>query len=257
MLDLQEPLPHKGVVENCNNLLHYGCWNSRYECPFNPEEEQEKRRFLPNIPYKLLTYPNCDLDWKPCIRWLPSPRYSEAPLPHIKDAKFPESIRLQRSYPRSSLEAGSEWSFYPNFGCSTTYHVGKRCIIGGVHKSSQVGSHDHTLPMSTGRRKKVFDPRNGIPEAHPGDKPFRTVEYSPGFHKFGSTMPVVILRESFKVKSDTFIPLQKLPKKPSVPFKVKVNIQSLEEEKRDVEDLNRWKPAQRSFLFELPGNGQK
>ncbi|XP_077149188.1 spermatogenesis-associated serine-rich protein 1 isoform X2 [Ranitomeya variabilis] len=153
MLDLQEPLPHKDVVENCNNLLHHGCWNSRYECPFNPEV-QEKTSFLPNIPYKLPTYPNCDLDWKPCIRWLPSPRYSEAPLPHIKDAKFPESIRLQRSYPRSSLEAGSEWSFYPNFGCPTTYHVGKRCIIGGVHKSSQVGSHDHTLPMSNGRRKK-------------------------------------------------------------------------------------------------------
>ncbi|XP_073442693.1 spermatogenesis-associated serine-rich protein 1 isoform X2 [Dendrobates tinctorius] len=235
MLDLQEPLPHKDVAENCN-LLHHDCCKNRYECPSNREEEQEKRSFLPNIPYKLPTYPNCDLDWKPCIRWLPSPRYSEAPLPHIKDAKFPEGIRLQRSYPKSRLDAGSEWSFYPNFGCPITYHVGKRCIIDGVHKSSQVGSHDHTLPMSTGRRKKVFDPRNGIPEAHPGDKPFRTVEYSPGFHKFGSTMPVVIF---------------------SVPFKVKVNIQSLEEEKRDVEDLNRWKPAQRSFLFELPGNGQR
>ncbi|CAJ0967657.1 unnamed protein product [Ranitomeya imitator] len=196
--------------------------------PTNYSPIQTYREY--DISYFPIVLHSCDLDWKPCIRWLPSPRYSEAPLPHIKDAKFPERIRLQRSYPMqkagepldhntprlnmrsrildgpcshtgpvvispgSSLEAGSEWSFYPNFGCSTTYHVGKRCIIGGVHKSSQVGSHDHTLPMSTGRRKKVFDPRNGIPEAHPGDKPFRTVEYSPGFHKFGSTMPVVILR---------------------------------------------------------------
>ncbi|XP_075719674.1 spermatogenesis-associated serine-rich protein 1 [Rhinoderma darwinii] len=203
---------------------------------------------------RLNTSTCCDLD---CVRWLPSPRYSEAPLPHITDVIFPERLGLQRSYPKSSLDVGAEWSFYPNYGCPCTYHVGKRCIIGGVHRSSQVGKHLHTLPTSIGIKKKVFDPRNGIPEAHPGDKPFRTVEYSSGFHKLGSTMPVVNFRESYKVKADTFIPLQKLPKKSGVPYKVKIHMQNLEEDKRDVEELNTWKPAQRFFLFQLPGNGQR
>ncbi|KAM3931864.1 spermatogenesis-associated serine-rich protein 1 [Leptodactylus fuscus] len=257
MLDLQEPIPHKGFSENCNNLLHHGCSCYQQERHFNHDEELDKGSFLPTIDYKVPTYPNCDLDWKPCVRWLPSPRYSEAPLPHIKDIKFPERIRLQRSYPRSSLNVGSEWSFYPTLGHPVTYHTGKRCVIGGVHKSSQMGSHVLTLPMRIGRKKKVLYPRNGIPEVHPGDKPFRTVEYSLDFHKLGSTLPVVNFRESYKVKADTFIPLQELPKRPGVPCNVKIHMQNLEEEKRDVEELNSWKPAQRSFLFELPGNGQK
>ncbi|KAG8580036.1 hypothetical protein GDO81_007100, partial [Engystomops pustulosus] len=233
------------ILDNCNNLLHHGCHCNQDVWPSHPE--QDKRTFFPVIDHKVPIHPNCDLDWKPCIRWLPSPRYSEAPLPHIKDAKFPDGIRLQRSYPRSSLRLGSEWSFYPNFGCPFTYHVGKRCIIDGVHKSSHTDSHVHTLPLSTGRKKKVFDPRNGIPAIHPGDKPFRTVEYSHDFHKLGSTLPVVNFRESYKVTADTFIPLQKLPKRPGVPYKVKIHSQNLEAEKKDVEELNRWKPARRSF----------
>ncbi|XP_040286913.1 spermatogenesis-associated serine-rich protein 1 [Bufo bufo] len=257
MLDLLENLPHRDFLENCNNLLHHDCTCNPEEPHSNSEEEQHDRNVFPNIHYKSPTYPNCDLDWKPCIRWLPSPRYSDAPLPHIKDVKFPERIRLQRSYPKSSLNVGTEWSFYPNDGCPFTYHVGKRCIIGDVHRSSQVDSHVHTLPMSIGKKKKVFDPRNGIPEAHPGDKPFRTVEYSPGFHMLGSTMPVVNFRESYKIKADTFIPLQKLSKRPRVPYKVMIHKQNLEEEKKDVQELNRWKPAKRFFLFELPRNGQK
>ncbi|XP_069830105.1 spermatogenesis-associated serine-rich protein 1, partial [Dendropsophus ebraccatus] len=238
-------------------LLHHGCNFKHNECHPISKEEQGKRSFLPIIHHNVPTYPNCDLDWKPSVRWLPSPRYSEAPLPHIKDVKFPEHIRLQRSYPRSSLEVGAEWSFYPNFGCPFTYHTGKRCIIGGVHRGSQEDAHVHTLPMSTGIKKKVFDPRNGIPESHPGDKAYSFVEYSPGFHRLGSTMPVVNSRESYKVKADTFIPLQKLSRRPSIPYKAKIQVQNLEEDRRDVEELNRWKPAQRSFLFELPGNGQK
>ncbi|XP_066445265.1 spermatogenesis-associated serine-rich protein 1 isoform X1 [Eleutherodactylus coqui] len=254
MLDLQEPLPYKDVLEHCNNLLHYDCNCKQDKWHSNREEEKDERSFFPNIHCNVPTYPNYQ-DGKPCIRWLPSPRYSEAPLPHIKDIKFPEQIRLQRTYPRSCLHVGSEWSFYPNFGCPFTYHAGKRCIFGGVHKSSLVGSQVQTLTMSTGKKKKVFDLRNGIPEAYPGDKPFHSVEYSPDFHKLGSAMPVVISRESYKIKADTFIPLQKLPKRPSIPYKVKIHMQNMEEEKRDVEELNRWKPAQRSFLFELPGNG--
>ncbi|XP_063771327.1 spermatogenesis-associated serine-rich protein 1 isoform X2 [Pseudophryne corroboree] len=160
------------------------------------------------------------------------------------------------SHKGSNLDMGAEWSFYPNCGFPLIYHVGKRCFIDGIHQSSQTSTPAQTLPMGLGRKKKVPDPRNGISAAQPGDKPFRTVEYSPSFYKFGSTLPMVNFRGSYRIKADTFIPLQKLPKEPRVPFRVKLRRQNLEEEKRDVEELNTWKPAQRSFLFDPPGNGK-
>ncbi|XP_072266461.1 spermatogenesis-associated serine-rich protein 1 [Pyxicephalus adspersus] len=243
---LQDTLPCKDDGEACNFC--------QYDNHYHPEEINGNGIYLPLIPNAALVYPNCDLDWKPSVRWLPSPRYSDAPLPHIKENKFPDRIRLQRSYPGRNLAGGAEWSFYPNFGLSFTYHTGKRCIIDGVHQSSQMSSRLQALPTCLGRKKKVSDPRNGIPEAHPGDKPFHTVEYSTDFHKFGSTVPVVNFRESYKVKADTFIPLQKLPKTPCVPYKVKVQKKSLAEEIRDVKELNSWKPAKRSFLFNLASN---
>lgn len=44
----------------------------------------------------------CDLDWKSQLRWIPEPRYSDAPFPHIKDIKFPNERKLMRSFPRES-----------------------------------------------------------------------------------------------------------------------------------------------------------
>ncbi|XP_075056591.1 spermatogenesis-associated serine-rich protein 1 [Mixophyes fleayi] len=248
--EVRDPLSHTDDIEDCYALLHRGGNYNQFE------EVNGKGVYLPLIHYKVPTYPNCDLDWKPCVRCLPSPRYSDAPLPHIKDIKFLDGLQLQRSFPRSHLDVGAEWSFYPNFGFPFTYHIGKRCIIDGIHRKSQSSTPVRTLPLGLMRKKKVSDPRNGIPTAQLGDKPFRTVEYSPGFHKFGSTLPVVNFRESYKIKADTFIPLQKLPMEPCAPFRVKIRRQHLEEEKRDVKELNTWKPAQRSFLFDLPGIGR-
>ena len=36
----------------------------------------------------------------------------------------------------------------------------------------------------------LVDKRNGIPEASPGDKSYQVPEYSPSFHKYGSTRPI-------------------------------------------------------------------
>ena len=36
-----------------------------------------------------------------------------------------------------------------------------------------------------------IDKRNGIGEASPGDKNYQVPEYSPGFHKLGSSLPIV------------------------------------------------------------------
>lgn len=38
---------------------------------------------------------------------------------------------------------------------------------------------------------KVIDRRNGIPAASPGDKSYKSVEYSPDFYKISSTLPAV------------------------------------------------------------------
>uniref|UniRef100_A0A8C5MPF9 Uncharacterized protein n=1 Tax=Leptobrachium leishanense TaxID=445787 RepID=A0A8C5MPF9_9ANUR len=181
---------------------------------YNPVEEHHNGSYLPPIHYSLAEHPNCDLFWKPSARWLPSPRYPDAPFPHIKDCKFPENIRLLRSYPRSNEDVQEEWSFYPNLGLPFTYHTGKRCTFHGRHFSNRASENTQALSTCLGRKRKVADTRNGIPEANPGDKPFHIPEYSPNFHRFGSTRPVVNFKSSYKVKADTFIPLLKLPQTP-------------------------------------------
>ncbi|XP_063296900.1 spermatogenesis-associated serine-rich protein 1 [Pelobates fuscus] len=224
---------------------------------YDPDEEYAKRISLPPIKYIMSTHPNCDLNWKPTARWLPSPRYSDAPFPHIKDCKFPESIKLLRSYPRSKSGIHPEWTFYPTLGFPFTYHDGKRCTFQGIHFSNRASEDRQILPACLGRKKKVIDPRNGIPEANPGDKPFHTPEYSNDFHKFGSTRPLVNFKSSYKVKADTFIPLLKMPQTPCVPYRIKAQHQIKKEEKREVEELNDWKPSTRSFHFDIPSTVQK
>ncbi|KAE8605271.1 hypothetical protein XENTR_v10015047 [Xenopus tropicalis] len=168
---------------------------------------------LPSINYPVPSYPNSDLDWKPSARWLPSPRYSDAPFPHIKDMKFPDRIRLMRQGP-SPGDMGSEWSFYPTSGLPFTYHLGKRCAFEGRHLGNRASLDVQQLDTCFGKKKKVRDPRNGIPFSNPGDKPFHSPEYSPSFHKFGSTRPLISFRDSYRVRADTFIPLQKMPPNP-------------------------------------------
>ncbi|XP_041421013.1 spermatogenesis-associated serine-rich protein 1 isoform X1 [Xenopus laevis] len=211
---------------------------------------------LPSINCPVPSYPNWDLDWKPSARWLPSPRYSDAPFPHIKDMKFPDRIRLMRPGPRH-IHMGAEWSFYPNSGLPFTYHTGKRCSFEGTHLGNRTSLDVEKLEANIGTKKKVCDPRNGIPLSNPGDKPFISPEYSPSFHKFGSTRPLVNLRDSYRVRADTFIPLQKPPPKPRVPYREKEAKQNWEESKQEVKELNTWKPSQRSFTLELPVNGQQ
>ncbi|XP_053567130.1 spermatogenesis-associated serine-rich protein 1 [Bombina bombina] len=239
-------------------LSYHGCASRQLQdWYYNPTDEAGTGICLPLIQSTLPAYPNCDLDWKPTARWLPSPQYSDAPFPHIKDIKFPDRIRLLRSCPRVCQGEGSEWSFYPNFGLPFTYHTGKRCVFDGLHLRNWTSLDVKTLPSCLGRRKKVQDSRNGIPLAAPGDKSFSTPEYSPNFHKFGSTRPVVNFRELYTVNADTFIPLQKLPRSPRIPYSIKVQRQQLEEEKRDVKQLSGWKPSPPPDLFKVPKNAQR
>ncbi|XP_075450969.1 spermatogenesis-associated serine-rich protein 1 isoform X2 [Ascaphus truei] len=206
MAELDKRPLQKAVDQDCKVLLQHD-WGSRSSMKSNgwhytPQWECEEESYLPPIQCTMPSYPNCDLDWKPTSRWLPSPQYSDAPFPHIKDNKFPDGIRLLRSSP-------------------------------------------------------VYDPRNGIPAATPGDNSFRTPEYSLNFHKFGSTRPVVTFWKPYEAKADTFIPLQKLPKTPCVPYTIKEQKRRMEYEKKEVRALSKWKPSPRLFLLDIPCNAQK
>ncbi|ROL43422.1 hypothetical protein DPX16_17243 [Anabarilius grahami] len=132
----------------------------------------KQQDFKPHIRHIEPVLTECDLDWKSHLRWIPEPRYSDAPFPHIKDIKFPDERKLMRSFPHSEiifqnlyiyrhvhLEANmmseSEWSFYPNFGQPKTYHTGKRCFMDGInHTRSMRCISENSLESSIGRKKQ-------------------------------------------------------------------------------------------------------
>ncbi|MGH0173989.1 UNVERIFIED_CONTAM: hypothetical protein FKN15_066801 [Acipenser sinensis] len=95
-----------------------------------------------------------DLDWNSRVRWLPHPRYSDAPFPEIKAIRFPSETRLLRSFPEANMESNSEWTFYPRFGLPVTYHFGKKCTINGVHVRNLTSTSEQTVPMMVGRKKQ-------------------------------------------------------------------------------------------------------
>ncbi|XP_021324332.2 spermatogenesis-associated serine-rich protein 1 isoform X3 [Danio rerio] len=69
----------------------------------------KERDFKPHITHIEPVLTECDLDWKSHLRWIPEPRYSDAPFPHIKDIKFPSERKLMRSFPLTD-----KYSNYPS-----------------------------------------------------------------------------------------------------------------------------------------------
>ncbi|XP_062813304.1 spermatogenesis-associated serine-rich protein 1 isoform X1 [Anolis carolinensis] len=154
-------------------------------------------------------------------------------------------VKHPSSSPQENVNSSLEWTFYPTSG-NITYYTGKKCIFDGIYMRNKTTSTEKTLEMCTGRKKFVDEiaSRNGIPLVTPGDHPYATPEQSPDFHKTGSTRsPVYFGSAVYKKKSDTFIPLQRLPETPSVPFRIKEKQQELEREKAEVRNLDYWKPA--------------
>lgn len=176
------------------------------------------------------------------------PLCSDAHPPETKLAKETNQlskVRLLNSSSRDNECSDMEWTFYPSSG-NRTYHTGKKCIFDGIHLRTKTTSSERTLQMCIGKKKYVtqIESRNGIPSVTPGDHPYECPEQSTDFYKFGSTMPPVNFGSAmFKKKSDTFIPLQRLPGVPCVPFHIKEKQQELEKEKLEVKNLDLWKPA--------------
>ncbi|XP_032227835.2 uncharacterized protein LOC5503646 [Nematostella vectensis] len=100
-----------------------------------------------------------------------------------------------------------------------------------------------TLSKALGAKKKVWDSRNGIPVASPGDNSYQVPEYSRSFHKFGSTRSVVCFGGRLEYVPDTFVPLQDLPLRPRMSFLEKEIRQRKVNEILEVIDLDGWKPS--------------
>ncbi|XP_048860592.1 spermatogenesis-associated serine-rich protein 1 isoform X2 [Brienomyrus brachyistius] len=169
----------------------------------------------------------CDLDWKSRLRRLPQPRYGDAPFPHIKAIKFPEEIRLLRSFPNANMVSRSEWTFYPNLGHAAPFHEGKRCLFDGTHHRRSMRSHSHTTLESVMGQKKRGERESS---RHPAEapKPYLSPEYTTDFHKYGSTLPAIGFGVSYVEKE---------------------RIKQREADILEVKQLNEWNPA--ASIFDL------
>ncbi|KAM5262897.1 spermatogenesis-associated serine-rich protein 1 [Ctenodactylus gundi] len=181
----------------------------------------------------------------------PSDLSSEASLPEIYTARYPEEISLLQLHTKDGHRP--EWTFYPRLSSGLhTYHVGKQCLFNGVFLGNRRSLAERTVDRNLGRKRYDIDPRNGIPQLTPGDKPYMFPEQSKGFHKAGSTLPPVNFSlVPYQKKFDTFVPLQPLPQVPSLPFWVKEMANNLRSEIREVEELDHWRlalPLMQSFL---------
>ncbi|KAI4890930.1 hypothetical protein NFI96_033187 [Prochilodus magdalenae] len=181
----------------------------------------------------------CDLDWKSRLRWIPEPRYSDAPFPEIKDIKFPSQIKLIRSFSQANMVSQSEWTSYPNYGQSVTYHAGKRCFIDKMHPGTKRCTTEQTLEAAVGRKKKV---EHGC-SVGSGSRTFLTPEYSPNFYKLGSTLPKANFGYPPVPKADTFIPLQPVSEKLCMSYAEKKEILERKQDILEVKDLRNWKPT--------------
>ncbi|KAJ8009148.1 hypothetical protein DPEC_G00085890 [Dallia pectoralis] len=193
--------------------------------------------YRPHIRHMEPNLTECDLDWSSRLRWLPEPRYSDASFPHIKMMKFPEETRLLRSFPHANMVSQTEWTFYSHLGQPKTFHAGKRCLPeGGLHTRTMWGSTERTLESTIGRKKHVQLNCHSAP----GSRPYLTPEYSPDFHKIGSTF---MNTQSQAFSADTFMPLQPPPNKTCIPYVERKMIEDRQAEILEVKKLSEWKPA--------------
>ncbi|PVD29233.1 hypothetical protein C0Q70_11830 [Pomacea canaliculata] len=81
--------------------------------------------------------------------------------------------------------------------------------------------------------KWLIDKRNGLPQVSPGDNGYQIPEYSPGFHKLGSTRPLARYGKSFRSKNKQH-----------------------DEEIEEVRQLEKWTPAV-PLLMTLPAVEEK
>ncbi|XP_022107619.1 spermatogenesis-associated serine-rich protein 1-like [Acanthaster planci] len=179
-------------------------------------------------------------DWSSRLRYIPAPTEPEP----REDYRLPSL----RCFPGRHARSYEEWTFYPE-----GFHVGRRCQFPADalpedknHLASITSTNEVTHSEMLGMNRKLptmFERRGFYPQASPGDKSYQASEYSPKFHMFGSTRPVVNFGGPPKRKPDTFVPLQELPPYPCEPYKSRERRRNHKEELESVRLLDIWEPA--------------
>ncbi|XP_052244841.1 spermatogenesis-associated serine-rich protein 1-like isoform X5 [Dreissena polymorpha] len=145
---------------------------------------------------------------------------------------------LQDTYMNSS----NEWLLDPGLS-----NRGMKCHFNGRHLATHTSADEitHSMLFGRGRNLETIDKRNGIGESAPGDKPYKTPEYSSQFHKLGSTLPVIDFgaNSPWHHQPDTFVPLQPSLNEPREPFRVKARLEEKQSEMMTVAALDEWRPA--------------
>lgn len=205
-----------------------------------PHGRGEEKPYKPHIQHIDVSYTECGPDKTSKLRRLSSPASGD----HPKESLFYPPLMSLRHFPdKANVSSGKEFTFYPPHGTPIVYNNGKITFFNGIHRASRTTTKEITDIIQFGHRGPVYDTRDGYPSAAHGDKPYKTPEYSPNFHKLGSTRPVVDFGGFKPEVADTFIPLQPLPLIPAKPFSILNAERKKKEEVGDVKSLNEWRPA--------------
>lgn len=184
-----------------------------------------------------IEYSEAGPDWSSRLKYIDHPQNPKYPAMEI----FPNNWKAMRPYPFTYRQTDNEWLLDPGLSSK-----GMKCTFNGVHKATDTSSDEitHKMLYGRGRREVTIDKRNGIPYASEGDKNYQAPEYSPGFHRVGSSLPLPQFGANYtKNKVDTFVPLQPLPTIRRDSFKELEKRKQKEDEINVVKSLDTWKPA--------------
>lgn len=184
-----------------------------------------------------ITYAEAGPDWSSRLKYIDHPQNPKYPAAEI----FPDNWKAMRPYPYTYRQTDNEWLLDPGLS-----KKGMKCTFEGVHKATDTSSDEitHKMLYGRGRREVTIDKRNGIPYASEGDKTYQAPEYSPGFHRIGSSLPLTQFGANYgKNTVDTFVPLQPLPTIRRDTFREIEKQKQKESEINVVRSLDTWKPA--------------
>lgn len=185
-------------------------------------------------------------DWQSRIRSVPTPRHPDA-KPTLPVGVIERNIHFMRPFPQNWQRTNNEWIYVTDE--SVDHRPAKRNIFGSIHLRSLEDVGDENVQMaSIGHKRQVLDSRNGLPKISNGDKSYRTVEFSPDFYKFGSTLPVVNfgrLKQRYGPQS-RFVPMnnEKIPIVDEHDFEEKERKLEMNNIINEVIELDKWTPAE-------------
>jgi hypothetical protein len=152
-----------------------------------------------------------------------------------------------RSFPQNWQRSENEWIYFSDE--HKEHRSSKRNFFADIHLRSLEDLGDENVYMTQiGRKRKVFNLRNGLEKRSEGDKSYRRVELSPDFHKLGSTLPPIDFGRVKKQHGPekTIVPMQNeiIPIVDENDFEEKELKREHDEHINEVIQLEKWKPAE-------------